>query len=62
MFQFYVWTWCILHSQYFPPWLYKTDLLVSRKAKVAVFLRSTQNTQTLCVHHVELLNVKPDSK
>ena len=45
--------------KHFPPRLYKTNLLMLCKAKVAVCSEIRTKYSTQSEHHVEFLNVKP---
>ena len=56
---FYIRTQGVPRSKQSPPRLYKTNLLMSCKAQSLSVLRSVQNTETQCKHHVEFLNIKP---
>jgi hypothetical protein len=48
-------------SKHFPSRLYKTNLLMLYKVKAAVCSEIRTKHSTQSEHHVEFLNVKPDS-
>ena len=55
---FYVRTQCVPRCKHSPPRLYKTNLLMLCKAKVAVCCEIVHNTYTQCEHHVEFFYMK----